>query len=140
MTTANTAEINKNRKNIGIKLGAGRKVNGPGIYIAKIVDVAVLTEVPLKIEIAYELTTVTGQKSRHRESFICTENNGRWQEFGDRLFNKYGMNADMDFGNLIGMEEVVEIVENGSFLNIAQRDLKPKDMKPKELAEVQFTD
>ena len=140
MTTANTVEINNNKKSIGIKLGGGRKVTGPGIYIAKIVDVAVLTEVPLKVEIAYELTTATGQKSRHRESFICTENNGRWQEFGNRLFNKYGLNASMDFGDLIGLEEVVEIVENGGFLNIAQRDLKPKGMKPQELAEIEFTD
>ena len=140
MTTANTAESNRSNKNIGIKLGAGRKVTGPGIYIAKIVDVAVLTEVPLKVEFTYELTAATGQKSRHRESFICTENNGRWQEFGDRLFNKYGVNADMDFGDMVGLEEVVEIVQNGSFLNIVQRDLKPKDMKPQELNEVQFAD
>ena len=95
---------------------------------------------PLKVEFTYELTAATGQKSRHRESFICTENNGRWQEFGDRLFNKYGLNADMDFGDMVGLEEVVEIVQNGSFLNIVQRDLKPKDMKPQELNEVQFAD
>ena len=140
MTAANTETINNSKKHLGVKLGAGRKVTGPGIYIAKTVDVTVLTEVPLKIEIAYELTAATGQKSRHRESFICTENNGRWQEFGDRLFNKYGLNADMDFGDMIGLEEVVEIVQNGSFLNIVQRDLKPKDMKPQELEEVQFVD
>ena len=135
-----TTEANheKTTKKIGIPLSVGRKASKPGVYISKIVGVEQIWDSPLKIRIDYELTAPTGQKCQFSEQFVCSERNSRWQTFAEYASEGMHLGGDADIADIVGMEEVVELNQNGTFLNIGQRCIKPKELKSKDLGAFTF--
>lgn len=136
MTKGNNLETTS--KKIGIPLSVGRKATKPGVYISRIVNVEQIWESPLKIRVDYELTAATGQKCQFSEQFVCSERNSRWQTFAEYVSTGMHLGSDADLADIVGLTEVVELNQNGTFLNIGQRCLKPKDMKAADLATFSF--
>ena len=124
----------------GIFLDQSVEVQKPGIYKAEITSVEKVGTNPDRLKVAYKLWDDQGTAYTYDEVFQCLPRNIRWKTFLGYINSKCLVTAGMDASALIGLQEIIQIEQNGPYMSVVQRMLCPKGFNTSDLGTIFFCD
>lgn len=124
----------------GIMLDQSVEVQKPGIYKAEVTSVEKVGTNPDRLKVGYKLWDVQGATYTFDEVFQCLPRNTRWKGFVAYINANCLVTANMDATALVGLQEIVQLDQNGPYLSVVQRMICQKGFKPSDLGTVFFGD
>lgn len=124
----------------GIFLDQSVQVQKAGVYKAEIISVEKVGTNPDRLKVYYKLWDAQGTAYTYDEVFQCLPRNIRWNTFLGYINSNCLVTAGMDASALTGLQEIIQIEQNGPYMSVVQRMLCPKGFKTSDLGTVFFGD